>query len=393
MGDQPFHSLTCNSIEALGYEAWDTLSDRSFYLGRKWLTTRSATIGGPGLFTMIVDRQQRPIAGFPAYLVNHTSYGAYDPYRILSSQLLDIDGQPTSRSEAAAILRMRAVISASQSLTKSALVIAAPGRAGGFAFSPGLDAREKEAALSASLAAVDAAAAKTGVSAIAFLYLPRSGLEQLLPLLADRGYAALRMDNLSYLRVEWNDFAGYLSSFKAGRRKSIQREIRTFKRAEVDVHIEGVESLGPELAGLELAWRQKYGRAIKLDEILKQHVLIQQNLAEETVVFVGRLGSRTIGFTCFFREGDIMYSRFGGFDYSAGRLFSYFNLLFYEPIRHAILHGYKLIEYSTGVCATKASRGCHSRELMMYVQFDEATMKEIQPGLAILNRLRRGHFA
>ncbi len=364
--------------------AWARLTDASFYLTCKWLAGRSATLHAEPMFTIVSNADGTPAAGYPAYVVSEQSYAAYDPVAILTSAHLVENGR-LGNAERRALERCQAALCQAWPSLHPALVVAAPGRAGGIAYRPGLAGERRREVAAAVVRSVLDLARERNLPVIAFLYAPGPADSALQDALAENGFISIQVDAESQLPIEWTTFDGYLQSFRSVRRSNLRREIARFRAADVRVEIAGAEALDEELAALERGWRRKYGRAIELEEIQAQHRAIQKFMPDETLLFIGRKGARAVGFAAFFQHGPVLYSRFGGFAYDAQDIFIYFNLLFYEPIRYAIDRGFRDIRYSTGAHATKVSRGCLLNPVYMHLLLPREVAAVAKDGLQVVD--------
>jgi predicted N-acyltransferase len=221
------------------------------------------------------------------------------------------------------------------------------------------------------IAAVEKQATADSARSICWLYFVENEDPLLDAALRHRGYASVVVDAECYLPIPWERFDDYLSSFRAEYRGMIRHEMAVFDDAGVEVELHDAKALGVELAALERQWRVKYGRTPPLEEILADYEELRSYLASSLRVFVARLGGRPIGFTVFLQDGDTWYARFGGFDYSAGNLFLYFNLLFYRPIQTLVECGARCVHYAQKSHEAKRSRGCLLRNVLAYVRLPE----------------------
>jgi predicted N-acyltransferase len=381
-----------DDLRDLPREAWDRLRHPTFYLTYDWLVARSLTIGGAPRFVLVRDGGERPLLALPCYVVSSASYQAYDPVALLLRAGDQQVRRAADLADLQAIRRLGAALEQAHRDLLPAVVVAAPGRSGGISYAEDVTGAQAVGPVGTAVAVVEGMAAETGAPLVAWLYLAEGRDPVLHRLLTARGYLPVVMDAENYLPIRWKSFEEYLQHFKSHYRKTIRREVSRFACAGIEVELAAADALGLELARLEVQWRAKYGRWLPVGDIVRQHDLIKETVGTPVRVFVARQGGRAIGFTVFFEFDGAWYSRFGGFDYGVGKLYVYYNLLFYAPVAEAIRRGITSIRYSTGAHDTKRSRGCLLANLLMYVRFPTALAGELGPGLRALDRLQRRRF-
>lgn len=379
------------SANALNPEIWDSLDHPSLYLSSDWLRARSRTIKAAERFILMSTADGEPIIGLPGFLVDSSSHPGFIPSRVLS-----MDDLPDSVAESLpggveALAELRAALRQRADDWTPAFVISAPGRYGNLSYKPGLDLEFKQKALAATIKTVAAQAMEDHARSICWLYFGEDEDPLLADMLHDCGYLSVVVDAECYLRIRWENFNDYLSSFNAKDRWKIKYQMRALDKAGIKVDLHDGEVLGRELAALERQWREKYGRTPSLDEIIEDYENLRSLLARQLRVFVATLGGRPIGFTVFLAQGDTWYARFGGFDYSVGNLFLYFNLLFYRPIQFFIERGVRCVHYSLKSHEAKVKRGCQLSNVIAYVR-RPGGWSRVDGLLAIIDRLQRRRF-
>ena len=377
-------------LAAIERRVWDTLDHPSAYLSYDWLRARSRVIRGRPRFIVVSGADGAPLVSIPSYLVDSASHPGYDPVRVLQvDDLTDADvapeaGGPRILSEFRASLLQ---------VGYPALVVSAPGRSGGISYRPGLDRGAREAAALAAVDAIERQAATDSASMICWLYFGEGDDDDLDRLLSSRGYLRCVVGAECYLPVTWSSFDGYVDSFSTRRRRTIRHEMAALAAAGARVDLHGAEVLGPELASLELQWRGKYARGADHAGTLADYAELQRHFGDGLRVFVASREGRALGFTVFLERDRTWYSRFGGFDYSAGKLYLYFNLLFYHPLQAALDRDITCIRHSIGAYETKRSRGCMLRNVLAYVRWPNAsTASLVRAGLEVIDRSQRSRF-
>ena len=385
-------SQVIRSTSELDPRIWDTLVHPSIYERSAWLRARSRTMKAAERFVLISAEDGVPLVGAAAFLVGTQSHPGFVPARVLSvPELEDVDmaSQPNG---AFVLARLRGELGARAEEWLPGLVVSAPGRYGAISYGAGLTNATKRAALDAALDAIEQEATADAARSICFLYFVDGEDPLLAELLKERGYLSLIIDAECYLPILWDDLDGYLASFRAEGRKKIRYEMAAFDAAGATVELRGGEALGPELALLERNWRLKYGRTPPLSEIVADYEELRSYVAPNLRVFVATLAARPIGFTVFLEHGDTWYARFGGFDYSVGNLFLYFNLLFYRPIEVFTARRVKTARYSLKSYDAKRSRGCQLQNVLAYVRPPEG-LSALRESFEVIDRAQRLRFA
>ncbi|MGH3696123.1 MAG: GNAT family N-acetyltransferase [Pseudonocardiaceae bacterium] len=367
---------------------WDSLAHPSAYLRYDWLRARSNTIHGQPCFIGVSGTGGEAVLAVPAYLTDSSSHPGYDPVRLLTMDDLpdeDIQAEPGGP---AALTGLRARLQ-SDGLGKS-VVVGAPGRMGGVSYALHLSPQARRDALAAAAAELERQAAAASAGTICWLYLIEDADEVVDEVLREHHYTRVTVGADCHLPIRWGSFDEYLGGFTSRRRWKIRHELATAKEADVSIDLHGPEVLGPELAELELQWRRKYGRRAVLDETVADYQELRKHVGQALNVFVARQAGRAVGFMTFIEDGSVWWARFPGFDYSAGKLYLYFNLLFYHPIQVAMDRGITSISYSLGSYETKRSRGCLLRNLMAYVRAPADT--ELASHLEVIDRAQHRRF-
>ncbi|MFC5721630.1 GNAT family N-acetyltransferase [Streptomyces gamaensis] len=346
---------------------WESLAHPSAYLAYDWLRARSGTLHAAPRFVGVAGADGEALVGVPAFVTDRSSHPGYDPVRFLAMDDLPDEDIAAEPGGTAALTRLRERLRAMD--TRKAVVIGSPGRMGGVSFAKSLSPQARRQVLDAAAAEVERQAEEALADMVCWVYFVEGADETVDTVLRERGYTAVSVGADCRLPVEWRSFEEYLSNFPAKRRRGILHEMRALTGAGVTVERHGPEVLGPELAALELQWRQKYGRHAELDATIADYRELREHVGDALTVFVARRHGRALGFMTFIQDGPVWWGRFPGFDYTAeSGLYLYFNLLFYRPLQAAIDEGISSISYSMGSYETKCSRGCSARHLLAYVR-------------------------
>jgi predicted N-acyltransferase len=173
-----------------------------------------------------------------------------------------------------------------------------------------------------------------------------------------------------YLDVCWSDFDDYLKSLKGQYRYQVRREIRSC--AENGVTIEEVsdfEDLAKTLSDLSLNLFSKYNKWTQRLEPFFYETL-SKYAKDNTVVFLAKKKDNVVGFSLFIRKGETLDAFLGGFNYNFQEKldFTYFNLVYYVPVKWAIQEGIRKIYYRWGSEEGKYKRGCKPENLYNFVK-------------------------
>jgi len=365
---------------------WGALSCcPSYYLTHEWMSVMAPTVGSDLRALLVRDRSGAPLLGAPVTTVAAGGDAMYDPLGVLARACRDAEGGEPAAAGLAGLYPVVTVV--------------APGFVSGVCEAASLGGPGADAATGALLDGLEREARSRGAGAAAFLYLPEEPGGRLDRLAAARGYRPAVVAARCVLQVVWPTFEDYLGARTRTRRKSIRAEAERF-RERFEVEVTGVEGLTDELAPLHAAWRAKQGRPVPEAALVRQYAAIRERLGPAVRLFVARDGGPPAAFAQFYEHGGTLYSRAVGFDYErvAGR-FAYFNLLFYEPLRHAIAHGLRAVDYSMEAYEAKMGRGCTLQHLLVHLKplapvepwFDECVRRADRGRREGFRRLRELH--
>lgn len=325
----------------------------------------ASTLRSELLALVVHDASGAPLIGTPVSLMTPAGNAAFDPVRVLAEE-------PAER-------------------LSPVLTAVAPGFTSGVCASPEL--REPAAATDALLDGLEREARARGAGAAAFLYLPEDHGSLLERRAAGRGYRSVVVAGRCVLRVAWRTFGEYLRSRTRTRRKSIRAEVERFG-AELEVEATGVEGLTDELIPLHAQWRAKHGHPVSEEELRRQYAAIRERLGPAVRLFVARRDGRPAAFAQFYDDEGTLYSRAIGFDYERVEgAFAYYNLLFYEPLRHAMAHGIRALDYSFESYEAKLGRGCTLQHFLLLLKPLVPAEPWLDECLRRVDRERRAEFA
>ncbi|HSR25113.1 MAG TPA: GNAT family N-acetyltransferase [Candidatus Eisenbacteria bacterium] len=334
----------------------------SYYLTYDWMSVMAPALGSDLDAVLVRDRSGAPLLGAPLSTVTAGGDAAYDPLRVLARAGREAQhGEPRLQALAGCLDRSAGGL-------YPAVTVVAPGFVSGVCESPALGQAGADAAAATLLDGLEREARSRAAGAAAFLYLPEEPGCRVGRLAAGRGYRSAVVAARCVLEVAWPTFEDYLRSRTKTRRKSIRAEVDRF-RAQFAVEVTGAEGLTDELVPLHARWRAKHGRPVPEAELSRQYASIRERLGPAVRVFIARREDRPAAFAQFYEHRGTLYSRAIGFDYDSveGR-FAYFNLLFYEPLRHAMAHGLRALDYSFESYEAKVGRGCALQHLLVLLK-------------------------
>lgn len=370
---------------------WDTLEHESVYLHSDWLAARSQTIKGQPRFLLLLDNDDRAIAGVPSFLVDRSSHPGFLPTGVLTASDLTDEELGSLGADRQIIGDYRKYLAEHADAFVPALVTGTPARFGGISLRRGLSIEERSGVATALVEAIEHQAAADRAATLSWLFLAEGESPEIEKALFNRGYQASVVDAECYLPLRWADFSEYLQSFRAHYRRTIRLEIEALEQAGITISSFGAEALGHELAVLEQQWRLKYGRTPSVDEILSDYSSLQEYMGDKITVFVARADDKAVGFSVFLVDGQKRYARFGGFDYNAGNVFLYFNLLFYAPIRKFINEDVDSIHYAMKSYDAKVARGCQLQLVRAFLPTNELT-SPLSEGFLAMDEAQRNRF-
>jgi predicted N-acyltransferase len=361
------------SLAAFGEAGWppdDAESD--FHLSYRWLRSTEGMLASEHAYLRLVDDDGACLAGTPCFVVEGRVYRPYDVVQLLFEE----------PSAPAAALRRR--LPAKPRI----LICASPyGHCSGIRYAPGVD----RAAAAASLArAVGELANDVGADVCAFLYVRPGHDSALEHALAADGYAAVTLNSSAELRLEWDDFDGYVRSLGRGAR-NVHRETARFAAEGGSVERAGAGAIDERLVPFLVRTQRRYGHRARAERFVAGLARIREHLGDEARLFLvrGRDG-RLNGITLFYAAGRRLYGGLAGFLPTAPR-FAYFNAAFYEPIRAALESACSEIEYGCGSHKAKQRRGCELKPLVGWIRIPCAG-DALATHLGRLDRVNRARY-
>ena len=217
--------------------------------------------------------------------------------------------------------------------------------------------------------------------------------------LAGNGYLQTLARPSATLRLEWDSWETYLRS--AARQSqslahNIRREIRRAHREGLTIgEWNPAETPGAELCRLMAQHEQNLNnRAWRFQPGLLER--LSQSLGTDCRVLVATSATALQGTIVVMVSGKRGYVQYPGLVARADRAdFTYFNLVYYEPIRIGISLGLESIAYGNGAYQAKIRRGCTVRANHLYFRPRNPLLRSVlrSPGVSHRRILERKYAA
>ncbi|MEU2393547.1 GNAT family N-acetyltransferase [Streptomyces sp. NPDC007369] len=319
--------------------AWDALAgDAALYSSHRWLLY-GEELADSASRHLVASAGGSDVAALPAHRFTGKVPHFYDP-----AVLFPGAAEPATPE--------RPLLLGGTRLGYTSEVIVAPGTAGPVA----------EAGTAALLDRFRELGAADG-ALTALLYLTDASVGRLLPLLGPRDRVVM-MDATAVLAVPADGMEGYRGLFTARQFKSRRLEMRRYAEAGCRTEVQRLSECHHLLGPLSAQVLRRYGHPVT-DESESERFAQQAPLFDDNCrVLSAWQGDRMVGFTQFFFWGRTMYARSHGLDDSIGREAKlYFNLTYYEAVKYAAAHGYRLLDLSCDAFEAKVTRGARLQPL------------------------------
>lgn len=205
---------------------------------------------------------------------------------------------------------------------------------------------------------IDAICKKEKILFSSFLFVSEFD-KRLLTRLENLGYYKFFWRPTLYLDVCWRTFEDYLKSFRSDVRYQVRREIKSCMEKGVTIEeITEFKKLSMILSDLSFKLSLKYNKwAPRLEPFFYE--CLSDYAKDNTIVFLAKKKDVVVGFSLFLRKEETLDAFLGGFNYDLQRKsdFTYFNLVYYTPIKWAIQEGIRKIYYRWGSEEGKYKRG------------------------------------
>ena len=188
--------------------------------------------------------------------------------------------------------------------------------------------------------------------------------QELMQLLAEKGFRRTINFPLNYLEIRWNSFDEY-KKFLAKRK--LVREIN--KNLKEGVRIRQLETVSSCEGRLHQLLDDNYlkynGKPLQVRSDFIS--VCKKNLGAEAIVYVAEKEGAIIGTIIMFHRKGVAYVTDVGVDHeTAGNDFTYFNLTYYRPVSDAIAMQIRRLYYGTLMYSMKSRRGCSTMQMYLY---------------------------
>ena len=204
-------------------------------------------------------------------------------------------------------------------------------------------------------------APQAGAASVAVLY---AGTPALVDALAgSTGWSRVHGTVRSLLDVPPGDFDRYLAGLKKSHRHQVRCDRRDLEGAGLRTEQRPVAEVGETEIQLRMNLIEKYGGYSCLEaERDRLHRLTALYPPDRLHLFHSRgREDRVVGFSLFIGYADELHSFWCGFDYGTEQSrCTYFDAMFYAPIRMAQERGVRFIDYGLGHELSKQLRGCRT---------------------------------
>lgn len=365
-----------SSIKSIGRAVWEKLTTaRGFWASYDWLLASENNREGEPRYLVVRDVQGQLVGALPGrWISDRDVLPFYNAARMVASDSVFGRIDLLSAGDATLVRTARERLAKQSACLYPSLAWCVPGFEFDLAYNSDLDATGRESARHALLDFALELAVARRVDTCAFLYVSPSHDWLLHDILVEQGYYRVLMNGSCTLELQWDSFEEYILSFSSRRRSAIRREMRRFVSSGLLCDVtRGGEAMTDDLAVLQANVRQKYGLPANQSKIAGFNDALRQVLGDSIVIFRVWRGEQLLAFSQFFVFGGALYNRSMGLNYELiGPEYTYFNVLYYYPIRWAIENGMTRIYYGVGSYEAKVSRGCALERRVGYFRFPEA---------------------
>ncbi len=189
--------------------------------------------------------------------------------------------------------------------------------------------------------------------------------------LENSGYHKYLWRPTLYLNIQWKTFEDYLNSLESHFRKTVKREIKNCSQNGVTIkEVTEFKNLASSLSDLSANLISKHNKTTKnfFKPILYES--LSTSAKTNTIVFIAKKNDAIIGFSVCMQKDQTLDCFHCGFNYDLQNKtdFTYFNIVYYTPIKWAIEHGIKKIYYRIAAEEVKYRRGCKPETIYSFVK-------------------------
>ena len=198
--------------------------------------------------------------------------------------------------------------------------------------------------------------------------------KSLIQILTKRGYYKTYSLPLNYIDIKWTSFRDYKKSVSKehpSMKKTIPRDINKNRKAGIEIiELQNIEQHWKRLIELLKINHDKYNTntfILKPDYFLQ----LKNNFGSDAVLFTAIKGAEIVGVCILIKKNNNAALTRVGIDHniSPGDL-TYFNIVFYEPIKKAIDSGMEKIYCGNAFYEMKGRRGFKAADTYIYYKPD-----------------------
>jgi uncharacterized protein len=234
-------------------------------------------------------------------------------------------------------------------------------------YTAGLDRAGRAVVTRALLDQCQAIAEEQGYGCIAFMYAPKPACDEVSGALGTAARTILTSAEATIPLSPAGGLDGYLARFPGHRRRRLRSEVNSFVAAGGLVTTYPLGEVVHDLAPLLVAHQRRHGDPATLAQMAHYLRSQEEYLGADSTVFVQERDGEICGFALAYPHGETLYLRACGFDRKRSTRYAYFNLTFYEPVRHATRHGLTSVALGLGSYRTKVLRGAEVSALWSVV--------------------------
>jgi len=339
-----------NNISEVGKELWDSLTENNIFMCYAWLKTFEETTNNPPLpyYITILD-DEKIIAASVCYFDNKKEKSQF------------IDNVLLGRFKDFKWIK---------NLTFLPAVMCGSKRGYGthFLFSQEIKKYEIIELQDQLLDIIENIAVKLNAS-IYFSNIMNNELS-LMQLLTKRGYYKTISLPLNYIDINWSsfqDYKKYVSKEHPSMKKTISREINKNRKSGVVIRqLQCVEEDWKRLFDLLEMNHQKYNSSLfnlKPNYFLK----LKENYGDNAIIFVAVKDSDILGVSVELRKDKVDVIASLGIDHNSSQKdLTYFNIVFYEPIKKVHEYGIEKIYGGNAFYRMKNRRGYKTAETYIF---------------------------
>ncbi|MBL3668507.1 GNAT family N-acetyltransferase [Streptomyces sp. M2CJ-2] len=205
---------------------------------------------------------------------------------------------------------------------------------------------------------LDDAAEQLGCRSTGLLYATDEQAALIGPAAEARGHTPAVLGAESVLRLNAQDWDGYLAALTSRKRNRLRRELRDYHEAGFTTVIRhGADALTDSVVDLQVALRAKYGLPGGRARVQRDFDAIRETVGDSCMVVSAEREDETLGFVLYLRSGQALYARTAGFDADRARGV-YFSLTYHETVRWSLANDVREIWYGLAAYEAKRLRGC-----------------------------------